>query len=82
MTRLEDKMDEVNKNMLKLILTIQTVKSRIEGQMPLFPTTATTKTEAKVVDKPIIEREIVALSEADEVDSVGSGGKKNVNIPT
>lgn len=36
-TNLEDKMDILNKNMLKLVSAIQTVQIRIEGQMPLFP---------------------------------------------
>lgn len=61
-TNLEDKMDQLNKNMLKLILAVQTVQQRIEGQMPLFPTTAatiiTTTTEpitAKPVNEPIVD---------------------------
>jgi hypothetical protein len=65
-TKLEDKMDELNKNMLKIILAVQTVQQRIEGQMPLFPNPNPTAT---VVDKPINESEVVALSEADDIGS-------------
>jgi hypothetical protein len=74
LVKLEDKMDNLSKNMLKIISEIQTLQMRIEGQMPLF---STNKVEAVEVDKPINASEIVALSEADEV---GSGGKKNADI--
>jgi hypothetical protein len=50
---MEDKISELNKNMLKLILEIKTVQSRIEGQMPLFPTTA--NITAKEVSEPILD---------------------------
>lgn len=76
---LEDRMDEVNKTMLKILSAVQTLQIRVEGQMPLFPTTASTDTiTASQVDKPINESETVALSEADN-DLVGSGGNENGN---
>jgi hypothetical protein len=50
-SNLENKMDEVNKNMMKLILAIQIVQSRIEGQMPLFPPTH--DITAKPITEPI-----------------------------
>jgi hypothetical protein len=51
-TNLENKMDSLNKNMLKLLAAIQAVQIRIEGQMPLFPTAEIT---AKEVSEPIVD---------------------------
>ncbi len=50
---MEDKITEMNKTMLKLLLAIQTVQSRIEGQMPLFPNTSNIM--AKEVSGPILD---------------------------
>jgi hypothetical protein len=50
-TNLEDKVEAMNKSLLKLILAVQTVQSRIEGQMPLFPETR--NITAKYVSEPI-----------------------------
>lgn len=33
--KMDEKIDSLNKNMLKLILAVQTVQKRVEGQMPL-----------------------------------------------
>ena len=80
MTRLEDKMDGLSKTMLKIIIEIQTVKMRIEGQMPLFPTNK--NIAATVTNKPINESEIVTLSESESDHTIRSGENKDVNIPT
>jgi len=52
-TNLEDKMDELDKKMLKVILAVQTVQQRIEGQMPLFPSASDITT--KEVSEPILD---------------------------
>ena len=50
--KMEDKIAGVNKNVLKLILVIQTVQNRIEGQMPLFLNTS--EINAKEVSEPTL----------------------------
>jgi hypothetical protein len=62
--KLEDKMDELNKTMLKILVELQSVKIRLEGQMPLFSATESSVT-ATVVDNPQTAAETVALSEGD-----------------
>jgi hypothetical protein len=52
-TNLEDKVEAMNKSLLKLILTVQTLQSRIEGQMPLFPETR--NITANHVSEPILD---------------------------
>lgn len=53
MVRLEDKIGELNKSMLKILSEIQTVTMRIEGQMPLFPNTK--DIVAKPASEPILD---------------------------
>jgi hypothetical protein len=75
-TRLENKMEEVRKTMLQILSAIQTLQIRVEGLMPLFPTSTT----AVEVEKPIHESETVALSEADNEDAASSGGKESAGL--